>query len=148
MPNETQSQMIQFQPCCLPVSNRLCNAIDKHIQQAHPSPLSSNSLTINFRDSNYGAESGGYHPVEIRVQRDEAQQWHFCYITDFAYCGGPYPELEVEIDFNIEQNSFRQMFLAPSPLNKHEVTEFYKVWESNFLEYLSDGAFDQIEVSA
>ncbi|GAL11443.1 hypothetical protein JCM19233_2433 [Vibrio astriarenae] len=39
------------------------------------------------------------------------------------------------------------MFLAPCALAHREVKSFYRTWEGNFLEYLSDGVFDQIKVS-
>lgn len=142
-----ETNLMPFALSVIPVSEKMHRAISNTVSNSKQDTNQS-ALTINFRDSSYDAERGGYHPVEIRVQRDDVPQWHLCYITDFAFNGGPYPELDVELDFNFEHNSFRQMFLSPSPLNSREVTEFYKVWESNFLEYLSDGAFDQIEVSA
>ncbi|MGR5118488.1 DUF2787 family protein [Vibrio astriarenae] len=142
-----ETNMMPFASSVIPVSEKMHRAIVKAISNSEQNTDNS-SLTINFRDSTYDAERGGYHPVKIRIQRDEVQQWHLCYITDFAFSGGPHPELGIELDFNFEQNSFKQMYLSPSPLNSREVVEFYKVWESNFLEYLTDGAFDQIEVSA
>ncbi|MFA0026432.1 DUF2787 family protein, partial [Vibrio sp. 10N.261.49.A5] len=106
----------------------------------------SDLLTVNFRDTSYSAEAGGYHPVEIMI-RNEGNKWRLCYITDFAYSGGVYPELAIELDFNIESNIFRQMSLAPCALAHREVKSFYRTWEGNFLEYLSDGVFDQIKVT-
>lgn len=34
------------------------------------------AVTINFRDPNYSADDGGYHPVEIRLE-NEGDCWCF-----------------------------------------------------------------------
>ncbi|MEZ9753408.1 DUF2787 domain-containing protein [Vibrio splendidus] len=145
MPVATKFQTMQFHPCVLPISTRFHNIITKQVQQGN-GDNDCELLTINFRDTSYSAEAGGYHPVEIMI-RNEDDKWRFCYITDFAYSGGAYPELAIELDFNIESNIFRQMFLAPCALAHREVKSFYRTWEGNFLEYLSDGVFDQIRVT-
>lgn len=56
-----------------------------------------NSLTVNFRDPNYSPTNGGYHPVEIRLEKD-TKKWRLIYITDFSYQGSPFPELVKEIN--------------------------------------------------
>ncbi|MEZ9871809.1 DUF2787 domain-containing protein [Vibrio sp. 10N.261.51.C6] len=145
MPVATKFQTMQFHPCVLPISTRFHNVITKQVQKGN-GDNDCDLLTINFRDTSYSAEAGGYHPVEIMI-RNKGDKWRFCYITDFAYSGGAYPELTIELDFNIESNIFRQMFLAPCALAHREVKSFYRTWESNFLEYLSDGVFDQIKVT-
>ncbi|MBO7910473.1 DUF2787 domain-containing protein [Vibrio sp. G41H] len=145
MPVSTKFQTMQFHPCVLPISTRFYNVITKQVQQGNGNN-DSDLLTVNFRDTSYSAEAGGYHPVEIMI-RNEGNKWRLCYITDFAYSGGVYPELTIELDFNIESNIFRQMFLAPCALAHREVKSFYRTWEGNFLEYLSDGVFDQIKVT-
>ncbi|MFA0088194.1 DUF2787 family protein [Vibrio sp. 10N.261.51.F12] len=145
MPAATKIQTMQIHPCVLPISTRFHNAITKQVQDASLDYYS-DTLTINFRDTSYNAEAGGYHPVEIMI-RNDGDKWRLCYITDFAYSGGVYPELAIELDFNIESNIFRQMFLAPCALAHREVKSFYRTWEGNFLEYLSDGVFDQIKVT-
>ena len=64
-----------------------------------------NGLIISFRDPSYSAQNGGYHPVEIHV---DSKGDVLC-ITDFAYFGvPPFVELGIELDWNFEQNSFRQ----------------------------------------
>ncbi|MEN1933506.1 DUF2787 family protein [Escherichia coli] len=50
-------------------------------------------MVINFRDPDYSAESGGFHPVEMRFIRQD-NEWYFDYVTDFSYMGRVYPELE------------------------------------------------------
>ena len=39
------------------------------------------AVVINFRDPDYSAESGGFHPVEMRyIHKDD--EWYFDYVTD------------------------------------------------------------------
>lgn len=69
------------------------------------------AITFNFRDSQYSTTQGGYHPVEIRAERHQ-DLWHISYITDFSYVGNVFPELEKEIDFDLENNRAYIMFLG------------------------------------
>jgi hypothetical protein len=69
------------------------------------SPDASEIVALNFRDPTYSAENGGYHPVEIHVD----SKGDILSITDFAYFGmPPFAELGIELDWNFEQDSFRQ----------------------------------------
>ena len=62
-------------------------------------------IALNFRDPTYSSESGGYHPVEIHVN----PKGDILCITDFAYFGSPpFVELGIELDWNFEQDTFRQ----------------------------------------
>uniref|UniRef100_UPI001E3F12B7 DUF2787 family protein n=1 Tax=Escherichia coli TaxID=562 RepID=UPI001E3F12B7 len=47
------------------------------------------AVVINFRDPDYSAESGGFHPVEMRFIRQD-NEWYFDYVTDFSYMGRVY----------------------------------------------------------
>jgi hypothetical protein len=105
------------------------------------------SVVINFRDSYYSSKNGGFHPVEIRLVRLN-DQWFFDYITDFAYCGGPYPELVKEADFNFSSGTASFSYVPELPITSSEVMEFYSMWESNFLSYLGMGVFDEIKITA
>jgi hypothetical protein len=49
-----------------------------------------NAITLNFRDPSYSAETGGYHPVEIRLE-NKSELWQIAYITDFSFQGSPFP---------------------------------------------------------
>lgn len=90
------------------------------------------AVTINFRDPNYSAETGGYHPVEIRLE-NEMSGWRFCYITDFCYVGSGYmAELAKDLDFDFTAGVFQNMF-GTFPIE--QATEIYQTWESNFLFY-------------
>ncbi|MEZ8983150.1 DUF2787 family protein, partial [Vibrio splendidus] len=82
----------------LPISTDLQDVINMVIDRSQKLTPSTHAVTINFRDSSYSTESGGFHPTEIRITRLN-DQWIFDYITDFSYCG-LMPELEKEIDFD------------------------------------------------
>ena len=78
------------------ISQQLVAIIDKEIEACDVD--TSEGVILNFRDPDYSAESGGYHPVEICVDA----QGRIQYITDFAYYGqGPYAELDKELDFDL-----------------------------------------------
>lgn len=69
------------------------------------------AVVINFRDPDYSAESGGFHPVEMRfIRRDN--EWYFDYVTDFSYMGRVYPELEKEMDFVGQVNTSSIIWLG------------------------------------
>jgi hypothetical protein len=64
------------------------------------------NVCINFRDPDYSAMQGGFHPVEIHVSSDGLLET----VTDFAYFGTPpFVELGIELDWCfIEPKYFRQ----------------------------------------
>ncbi|MGL6124320.1 MAG: DUF2787 domain-containing protein [Shewanella sp.] len=67
-------------------------------------PKDANAITLNFRDPDYSAEDGGFHPVEVQIEKQQ-DHWRLVYVTDFSFHGYPYPELVKEIDicFNSKQ---------------------------------------------
>ena len=96
------------------------------------------AVTFNFRDTNYSAENGGYHPVELRLEKHDGH-WQFIYITDFSYSGGPYPELEKEIDVCFET---KRVFCLFSGWHNHSAgKELVKLFISNFIEYQTTNAY-------
>ncbi|EKQ5901794.1 DUF2787 domain-containing protein [Vibrio parahaemolyticus] len=130
----------------LPISTSLQDALNRVISESGKWTPMIQSVVINFRDSSYSSESGGWHPVEIRLVR-LYDQWIFDYITDFAYCGGPYPELVKEVDFNFSSGIGSFPYVPELPITSSEVMEFYSMWESNFLSYVEMGVFDEIKVT-
>ncbi|HCG8497159.1 TPA: DUF2787 domain-containing protein [Vibrio parahaemolyticus] len=131
----------------LPVSVDLQDALNRVISESGKWTPMLQSVVINFRDSSYNAESrSGFHPVEIRLVR-LYDQWIFDYITDFAYCGGPYPELVKEVDFNFSSGTASFSYVPELPITSSEVMEFYSMWESNFLSYVEMGVFDEIKIT-
>ena len=120
---------IQYEELALTVSKRLANAIAELLTQYE---VTGDSVTINFRDQNYSAEDGGFHPVEIRLEQ-RSDDWHFCYITDFTYVGiGPYAELAKDLDFDFQAGIFQTLF-GVFPIEQGG--EMYQIWEGNFLHY-------------
>ena len=90
---------------------------------------------LNFRDPNYSAETGGFHPVEIRI----SPKGRIEYVTDFACVGaGPYVELVKEIDFDVRLGLF-QHFGREFPLAKGK--ELFALWQRNFCSYYRMGVY-------
>ncbi|MDE1348527.1 DUF2787 domain-containing protein [Vibrio aestuarianus] len=123
-----------------------------HLQQAignEEFDCEASSITLNFRDSSYSSEAGGYHPVEILLCKSGNQdKWSISYITDFAYYGFPYAELVKELDFDIEHFIFTTPYSKPMHINHESVKDMFNLWQRNFLTYLEFDAYDQVEVSA
>ena len=89
----------------------------------------SSGFILNFRDPDYSAESGGYHPVEIAVDGHGRIQ----YITDFAYVGGGrFAELDKELDFDFSYGKFQHM---GREFDIKDGAALYKIWQSNFCSY-------------
>jgi hypothetical protein len=90
------------------------------------------AVTINFRDPNYSADDGGYHPVEIRLENED-DCWRFCYITDFCFVGGGHcAELAKDLDFDFDAGVFQNLF-GTYPIE--QAIEMFKIWETNFVYY-------------
>ena len=53
----------------LPVSSRLVVCLTDLLNRHHPTWPQARAVTMNFRAPGYGPETGGFHPVEIRLQR-------------------------------------------------------------------------------
>ncbi|MEZ8863180.1 DUF2787 family protein [Vibrio sp. 10N.247.311.51] len=133
-----------------PVSQKLKSLLKSKMEifwKQNPTKRECESLTINFRDTTYSADAGGYHPVEIMLLKEEESQYQIQYLTDFAYMGNVYPELERNVDFDIANG---QTFVAPmgwQSCHDNPIVEFYFLWEHNFLAYLQMGAYDEIKIS-
>ncbi|NOH25228.1 DUF2787 family protein [Vibrio europaeus] len=119
----------------LPVTQDLQNKLEQIANQHDLPTASTRALTFNFRDTSYSAESGGWHPVEIRIEQHQ-EQWHFCYITDFSYVGFPYPELAKEVDFDFANGEAAFLYIPPQPISDRNVIDFYQMWELNFMTYV------------
>lgn len=137
---------INLEGLAVPVSQTLVNLVNQHLLTYEERPALY-SVVINFRDTSYSIETGGYHPVEIGFELTEGK-WTISYLTDFALFGGPFPELAKEVDFNLAANTLFMAFGEPTPLNTADAQDFYQLWETNFLSYVEMGSYDQIEVSA
>ena len=130
----------------LPVSVDLQDTLNRVISESGKWTPMIQSVVFSFRQKSYSPENGGYHPVEIRITKLN-DQWVFDYITGFSYCG-LMPELEKEIDFDFGHGVAYIRYMGEVPITESCVAEFYLMWESNFLSYLSMDCFDEIKVMA
>ncbi len=142
---------LSFIPAVLPISNKLHTILNNEYAKqlkVNYSLSTSRYLVFNFRDKSYSAEEGGYHPVEIAICIQPNEQWSIEYITDFAYMGSYYPELERNLDFDFRAGQFFAAYRGWLPMkSSRDARELYQLWEQNFLAYLDIDAFDEIEVT-
>ena len=139
---------IQFEQNALTTSAKLFTELARVVTESTASDNDS-QIIINYRDSSYSTEAGGYHPVEIALQRERnSNRWYLLYITDFCYYGSPYAELVKELDFDFSLEQFSSCHLHPQSIYQSSVKEIYQLWESNFLHYLGFGAYDQVKMSS
>lgn len=118
----------------LPVSQKLIALLQCQLDKSEVDQ--STGVTFNFRDPDYSAESGGYHPVEISVDG----QGRIQYITDFAYYGsGPFAELDKEIDFDFGYRVFQHMG-REFPIERG--ASLFRLWQSNFCSYVERQVFE------
>ncbi len=105
-------------------------------------------LVFNFRDKTYSAEEGGFHPVEIAICHTSTGEWSIEYITDFAYMGNYYPELERNLDFDFRIGQFFVAYRGWLPMQgSRDAKELYRLWENNFLAYVDMDSYNEITVT-
>jgi hypothetical protein len=139
---------IKFNPSLIKLSSKLLVILKQTIRES-PIDKDTTQITVNFRDSSYNTEAGGYHPVEISLQKDLSEgSWTVLYITDFCYYGHPYAELVKDLDFDFSLKMLFTVYSQPRPITQPSAKEVYRLWQYNFLSYLEYGAYDQIKVSA
>lgn len=113
----------------LPVSqaflNIMCDVLPTHLDI--PS-----ATIIHFHDPQYTAEQGGFHPIEIRLY-SRPNGWHFDYLTDFSYMGGPWPELEKELDISWSQSYVWHYLMGD--IDVEEGGALFELWQRNFIRY-------------
>ncbi|WP_260870014.1 DUF2787 domain-containing protein [Vibrio jasicida] len=136
-----------------PVSDRLATCLVETLAsyitlkvEVSESLLSSCRVVFNFRDKSYSAEGGGFRPVEICLLRSADGDWQYQYVTDFAYIGNYYPELEKALDFDFHSCG---AYSCGIPMrNQQEANELYQLWEHNFLTYFEMDAYDDISITS
>lgn len=86
-------------------------------------------VTINFRDTGYSPETGGYHPVEVALRKDGT----VLYITDFCFVGSPpHCDLCKCLDFDFSLELFGN-YALDLPIS--EGREVFQLWQTNFIAY-------------
>lgn len=123
--------VIRQEGLSMPVSQELINIIFNQIASRPPVSPNIRAVTLLFKDVNYSAENGGYHPVEIRLT-SRNDEWYFDYITDYKYVG-LYPELEKDIDFSWSQRYVFLSFFGDLPPG--EGRNIFDLWQRNFVHY-------------
>ena len=108
-----------------------------------PPKSSCSAITLNFRDPEYSASNGGFHPVEIRLEKQH-DHWRLVYVTDFAFHGQPYPELVKDIDICF--NSKQIYNLYSGWVSESEGAELIKLFAVNFHAYYEMRVF-QVHIS-
>ena len=142
---------LTFTTSSLPVSKKLHKLLSEQLTThllINEALTTSRYLVFNFRDKNYSADEGGFHPVEMAICQNSTGEWSIEYITDFAYMGNYYPELERNLDFDFRVGQFFMAYRGwlPMPGNR-DAKELYRLWESNFLAYVYTDAYNEIAVT-
>ncbi|BDA01656.1 DUF2787 domain-containing protein [Vibrio vulnificus] len=142
---------LTFTASTLPVSKQLHTLLSEHFN-AHllnsETLTTSRYLVFNFRDKSYSAEEGGFHPVEIAICQTSTEEWSIEYITDFAYMGNYYPELERNLDFDFRVGQFFVAYRGWLPMQySRDAKDLYRLWECNFLAYIDTDAYNEVTVT-
>ncbi len=116
--------IVQPESLVLPVTKALTTILPQLIDQSTID--TANGVVINFRDPDYSAKYGGYHPVEVSINNTGA----LLYITDFAYDGHPpFAELVKEIDFDFSCQLFQHYVINRSLISSKAL---YRLLKSYF----------------
>lgn len=125
------------------VSEKLYQLINTELAEKATPVNGANVITLNFRDPGYSAETGGYHPVEIRVEKIN-EFWQIAYITDFSFQGSPFPELIKEIDICFITKQAFSLFCGW--LQNKSAKELLSLFIDNFIDYYSMDCY-QVSIS-
>lgn len=124
--------------CPLKLTKQFVSLIEEVLKVANVS--TTDGVTINFKDPEYSATQGGYHPVELMISANGIIQ----YVTDFAFVGSPpFEELTKDLDFDFSLGLFQQMG-RDYPIE--EGKPLFRIWQNNFCAYHQSGVF-KVKVS-
>jgi len=130
---------INAESCPFRLDSRLITILENEIVKA--SVPDNVPVVLNFRDPSYDAETGGFHPVEIRVSAAGS----LVYVTDFSFVGaGPYAELCKELDFDFGLRVFQSF---GKEWSIEAGAEVFQAWQENFISYYEMGVY-QVSVEA
>ena len=122
----------------LNVPESLFGVIVNAVAKAGESVGCAKALIINFRDKDYSAKAGGFHPVEVRLEK-RGIGWELIYITDFSYQGRLDSELVKEIDVCFVIKRVYHMLVGW--LSEREGKELLTLFVTNFVEYYNTGCY-------
>ncbi|MEH0676175.1 DUF2787 domain-containing protein [Vibrio scophthalmi] len=142
---------LTFTASLLPVSKKLQKLLSEQLTAhllSNEALTTSRYLVFNFRDKSYSADEGGFHPVEMAICQTSTGEWSIEYITDFAYMGNYYPELERNLDFDFRVGQFFVAYQGWLPMQgSPDAKELYQLWESSFLAYVDMDSYNEITVT-
>ena len=122
--------------CDLPIFKPFITLLASVIQH-HPKVF---SITLNYSNADYTAETGGYCPVEIRLERKQENRWHICYVTEFTYMATPFgQESTYAIDFDFSRGIGYQLGMVSEPIDAYG--PLYSLWQRNFCRYHSHDVY-------
>ncbi|EBQ8802806.1 DUF2787 domain-containing protein [Salmonella enterica subsp. enterica] len=116
----------------LPMSQAFIAILKSVISLSSQNEVNYYGVILNFRDPQYTAENGGFHPVEIRLIRCN-DGWYFDYLTDFSFIGTVWPELEKEMDISWSQGYVWHYLMGD--LEYEEGGALFELWQRNFIQY-------------
>jgi hypothetical protein len=120
------------------VPDKLYSILNTELAKLTEPQSDSTGITFNFRDVDYSADKGGFHPVELRLTKNKGL-WKFEYITDFSFQGCPYPELVKEIDVCFQSKEVNTLYGIG--MSKRESDEFIELFLGNFIAYVEMEVF-------
>lgn len=119
--------------CPFPLSKGLIDLLNAEMEKAGADLRQ--GVILSFRDPDYSPETGGYHPVEIAIDRKGI----LVYVTDFAFVGRPpFAELAKEIDFDFSLSAFQHQGVE-FPLQRGR--RLFQLWQRNFVSYYRSGVY-------
>jgi hypothetical protein len=127
---------------CFSVPEALYSILNTELLKVTPPEEEISALTFNFRDPDFSADDGGFHPVEIRIVQptSDNNQWSFEYITDFSFQGLPYPELVKDIDVCFITEKVYTGYVGG--LNEKAGNELFDLFIENFISYVGIDIFE------
>jgi hypothetical protein len=123
---------------CFTVPEKLYRLLNAELKKLEKPKDETNLIIINFRDLSYSPSSGGFHPVEVRLEKVE-KLWQLVYITDFSFQGGPYPELAIDIDVCFISKQIFSVFSGW--LDTRCGNDLFELFINNFIEYYTMNAY-------
>ena len=123
---------------CFSVPEKLYSILNTELAKLTEPQSNSTGITLNFRDPDYSADKGGFHPVEMRLSKHK-DLWLFEYITDFSFQGFPYPELVKEIDICYQTKQVYSLY--GGCLSQQDGNELIELYLTNFISYVEMETF-------
>lgn len=99
--------------------------------------------TINFSDSSYGPEAGGFRPVEIGIEKN-GEDACIQYLTEYRYFGDGM--LDKSTDFDFDLNTFRIEYIVET-LDYADHGDYFNLYVANLRRYVKSGMLDEMELS-